>query len=51
MNTIEPLVLPLLTRSRPWSKNWPNKVIHELNGADSPSSGATLGMTSTPSIC
>ena len=35
---------PLLTRSRPWSKNCPNSVNHELNGAESPSSGARLGM-------
>ena len=30
---------PLVTRSRPWSKNWPKNVIHELNGADRPASG------------
>ena len=35
---------PLLTRSRPWSKNWPNSVNHELYGADRPTSVATLGM-------
>ena len=34
MNTV-PLP-PLVMRSRPWSKNWPKNVIHELNGADSP---------------
>ncbi|MNV27552.1 hypothetical protein D3C71_1187060 [compost metagenome] len=42
MNT-EPL-LPLLIRSRPWSKNWPKNVIHALNGAERPSSGAMFGI-------
>ncbi|MCY1504858.1 hypothetical protein D9M68_390460 [compost metagenome] len=37
---------PLATRSRPWSKNWPKKVMKALNGADRPSSGAVFGMTS-----
>jgi hypothetical protein len=36
-------LLPLVTRSRPWSKNWPNSVNHELYGAERPSSGARLG--------
>ena len=40
---------PLLTRSRPWSKNWPKKVNIELNGADRPTSGAMFGMGSVPS--
>ena len=43
-----PLVPPLLTRSRPWSKNCPNSVNHELYGADRPTSGATLGMKNAP---
>ena len=46
MNTV-PLP-PLLTRSRPWSKNWPNSVNHELYGADRPTSGATFGMKNAP---
>ena len=33
---------PLVTRSRPWSKNWPKNVIHALKGAERPSSGVTL---------
>ncbi|MOA48149.1 hypothetical protein D3C78_1708540 [compost metagenome] len=37
---------PLVTRSRPWSKNWPKKVMKALNGADRPSSGAVFGRTS-----
>ncbi len=36
-------LLPLVTRSRPWSKNWPNSVNHELYGAERPSSVARLG--------
>ncbi|MNM81929.1 hypothetical protein D3C81_939460 [compost metagenome] len=41
MNTVpEP---PLVTRSRPWSKNWPKKVIHWLKGAVRPASGLTFG--------
>ena len=35
---------PLVTRSRPWSKNWPKNVNQELNGADRPASGATFWM-------
>ncbi|MNG03794.1 hypothetical protein D3C84_868890 [compost metagenome] len=35
---------PLVTRSRPWSKNCPKKVIQALNGADRPASGAMFGM-------
>ncbi len=34
---------PLVTRSRPWSKNWPKSVNQELNGADRPTSGADVG--------
>ncbi|MCR9140219.1 MAG: hypothetical protein NXI27_29845 [Alphaproteobacteria bacterium] len=42
---------PLLIRSRPWSKNWPNSVIQELYGADRPSSGDTSGIRMlSPSI-
>ena len=37
---------PLVTRSRPWSKNWPKNVIQELNGAERPTSGAEFGMKS-----
>ncbi|MNM80559.1 hypothetical protein D3C81_925310 [compost metagenome] len=33
---------PLVTRSRPWSKNCPKKVIQALNGADSPASAAVF---------
>ncbi|MCY1411684.1 hypothetical protein D9M68_672740 [compost metagenome] len=40
-------LLPLETRSRPWSKNWPKKVNQELKGAESPSSGVVLGMKKT----
>ena len=35
---------PLVVRSRPWSKNWPKSVNHELYGADRPTSGAMFGM-------
>ena len=42
INTVP--LLPLLTRSNPWSKNWPNRVNQEFYGAESPMSGATLGM-------
>ncbi|MCY1292204.1 hypothetical protein D9M69_471650 [compost metagenome] len=38
---------PLVTRSRPWSKNCPKKVIQALKGAVSPASGAVLGMKFT----
>ena len=38
---------PLVTRSRPWSKNWPKNVIQALNGADRPASGVTFGMKKT----
>ncbi len=34
---------PFVVRSRPWSKNWPNSVNHELYGADRPTSGAVFG--------
>ncbi|MCY1445476.1 hypothetical protein D9M71_619910 [compost metagenome] len=37
---------PLFTRSRPWSKNCPNRVNQELKPADRPSSGAVLGTNS-----
>ena len=40
-------VAALVTRSRPWSKNWPKNVIHALNGADRPSSGVMFGMKKT----
>ncbi len=39
---------PLPTRSRPWSKNWPNSVNIELNEAEMPSSGAMFGMNTVP---
>ena len=39
---------PLVVRSRPWSKNCPKIVNSELNGADSPTSGATFGIDSVP---
>ena len=39
---------PLVTRSRPWSKNWPKSVNHELYGADRPTSVATFGMKNEP---
>ena len=45
MNTVPPR---LVVRSRPWSKNWPNRVNRELNGAESPTSGATFGIGSVP---
>ena len=45
MNTVPP---PLVTRSRPWSKNCPKSVNIELNGAERPTSGATFGMNSVP---
>ncbi len=35
---------PLFTKSRPWSKNWPNSVNQVLNGAEMPPSGVTLGI-------
>ncbi len=35
---------PLVTRSRPWSKNWPKKVIHELKPGDRPMSGDWAGI-------
>ncbi|MNQ84619.1 hypothetical protein D3C85_997540 [compost metagenome] len=37
----------MVTRSRPWSKNWPKKVIHELKPAVRPTSGDSLGMKNT----
>ena len=40
-NTVPP---PFVTRSKPWSKNWPKNVNIELNGADRPTSGASLPM-------
>ncbi|MNC38464.1 hypothetical protein D3C75_870700 [compost metagenome] len=40
-------VLLLVTRSRPWSKNWPKKVIQALKPAVKPTSGDTLGMKNT----
>ncbi|MCY1531625.1 hypothetical protein D9M68_668560 [compost metagenome] len=40
-------VLLLLTRSSPWSKNWPKKVNHELKGAERPSSGVVFGISSS----
>ena len=39
---------PLVVRSRPWSKNCPKIVNSELNGAESPTSGATFGIDSVP---
>ncbi|MCY1251552.1 hypothetical protein D9M72_653280 [compost metagenome] len=45
MNTTS--VPPLFTRSRPWSKNCPKKVIHALKPALRPSSGDSLGMKNT----
>ncbi|MOA01739.1 hypothetical protein D3C78_1211610 [compost metagenome] len=33
---------PLVTRSRPWSKNCPKNVIQELNGADKPASAVVF---------
>ena len=35
---------PFLTRSRPWSKNWPKKPKKVLKGAESSSSGAVFGI-------
>ena len=47
MMTVPP---PLVTRSRPWSKNWPKNVNIRLYGADSPKSGVMFGMNSAPDI-
>ncbi len=47
MITVPP---PLVTRSRPWSKNWPKKANIRLNGADKPKSGVMFGMNSEPVI-
>src|SRR3954470_12288447 len=41
---------PLVTRSSPWSKNWPKNVNIRLNGADRPKSGVMFGMNSDPVI-
>jgi len=38
---------PLGTRSRPWSKNWPNNVNHESYGADTPKSGVEFGSSNS----
>ncbi len=45
MMTVPP---PLVTRSRPWSKNWPKNANIRLNGADRPKSGVMFGMNSAP---
>src|SRR3954465_15013205 len=39
---------PFVTRSSPWSKNWPKNVNITLNGAERPKSGVMFGMNSAP---
>src|SRR5919107_4274459 len=41
---------PLVTRSSPWSKNWPKNANMVLNGADRPKSGVMFGMNSAPDV-
>ena len=39
---------PFVTRSKPWSKNWPNMVIHPLKDGDKPISGDRFIMPIVP---